>query len=154
MGCRNYFRFLNKVFWIQNQRVQILLNWSHTEINLNKLFEDFSILQLFQNWLEYSNSNQGFKHKTFKSIQKKILKLNLNLFEKRNPPKAHKKYACHAMQPLKLFKLSYCYFGENALSWEILNLSENQGVTHDNQAKYVKMVAPQKSVPGSNHKRF
>jgi hypothetical protein len=36
-------------FWIQNQRVQILLNCRHTKINLNKLFEDFPILQLFQN---------------------------------------------------------------------------------------------------------
>jgi hypothetical protein len=67
-------------FWIQNQRVQILLNWSHTKINLNKLFEDFSILQLLQNWFKYSYSNKGFKQKAFKSIQKRISKLNSNLF--------------------------------------------------------------------------
>jgi hypothetical protein len=41
------------------------------------------------------------------------------------------KYACHAMQHLKLFKLFYCCLGENALSWEVLNLSENQGITNE-----------------------
>jgi hypothetical protein len=69
------------------------LNWGYTKINLNKLFEDFSNLELLEIDLNNSNLNQYFKWKTFKMINKirfGNLKRNLNLFEKKNRPRAQK----------------------------------------------------------------
>jgi hypothetical protein len=51
------------------------LNWGYTKINLNKLFEDFSNLELLEIDLNNSNLNQYFKWKTFKMInQNKVWK--------------------------------------------------------------------------------
>jgi hypothetical protein len=51
------------------------LNWDYTKINLNKIFEDFSNLELLEIDLNNSNLNQYFKRKTFKMIiQNKVCK--------------------------------------------------------------------------------
>jgi hypothetical protein len=46
---KTFFKFIQG-FWIQNSKIQILLNqilnWDQTKIKLNKLFEDFSNLDL------------------------------------------------------------------------------------------------------------
>jgi hypothetical protein len=44
------------------------LNWGYTKTNLNKLFEDFSNLELLEIELNNSNFNQYFKQKTIKMI--------------------------------------------------------------------------------------
>jgi hypothetical protein len=41
-GLQKLFLIFKQGFWILNQMVQILLNWCHTKINLNKLFEDLN----------------------------------------------------------------------------------------------------------------
>jgi hypothetical protein len=45
------FRIYSKL-WVQKSRIQILLNqnlnWGQTKINLNKLFKDFSKMELFE----------------------------------------------------------------------------------------------------------
>jgi hypothetical protein len=57
------------------------LGWVQIKINSNELFEDFSNLELLKIRFKYLNSNQGFINKrAFEMIQKKIAKLNSNLF--------------------------------------------------------------------------
>jgi hypothetical protein len=54
------------------------LNWGYTKINLNKLFEDFSNIELLEIDLNNSNLNQYFKRKTFKMInQNKVWKFEM-----------------------------------------------------------------------------
>jgi hypothetical protein len=86
--------------------------WLHCFKNISSVFPSENLMHAFAR----RRGNKTRVVLAIKSIQKKISKLNSNLFEKQNRPKDHKKYACHAIHPLKLFKLSYCYFGENALS--------------------------------------
>jgi hypothetical protein len=54
------------------------LNCGYTKINLNKLFEDFSNLELLEIDLNNSHLNQYFKRKTFKMInQNKVWKFEI-----------------------------------------------------------------------------
>jgi hypothetical protein len=54
------------------------LNYGYTKINLNKLFEDFSNLNLLEIDLNNSNLDQYFKRKTFKMInQNKVWKFEM-----------------------------------------------------------------------------
>jgi hypothetical protein len=54
------------------------LNWGYTKINLNKLFVDFSNLELLEIDLNNSNLNQYFKWNTFQMInQNKVWKFEM-----------------------------------------------------------------------------
>jgi hypothetical protein len=78
MGCRNGFRFSSKLLSLKitdSNTFKLELNWAYTKINLNKLFKDFSTLELLEIDLNNSNLNQYFKRKTFKMInQNKVWK--------------------------------------------------------------------------------
>jgi hypothetical protein len=73
MGCLNGFKFILDLGF-KNQRIQnifkLKFELDYTKINLNKLFGDFSNLEL----LEIDLNNQDLKQKTFKLIKKKISK--------------------------------------------------------------------------------
>jgi hypothetical protein len=73
MGCLNGFKFILDLGF-KNQRIQnifkLKFELDYTKINLNKLFGDFSNLEL----LEIDLNNQDLKRKTFKLIKKKISK--------------------------------------------------------------------------------
>jgi hypothetical protein len=64
--------------WIQNSKIQMLLNkiWTgaQTKINLNKLFEDFSNMKLLKNRLNIQIQTKALNGGLLKMIRKKILK--------------------------------------------------------------------------------
>jgi hypothetical protein len=73
-------------------------------------------------------------------IQKEILESNLNLFVKRNQPRAKKNMHAKKCNPIKLFENFLLLFKCNALTWQVLNSSENQGVTEAVNQSWSKLV--------------
>jgi hypothetical protein len=66
------------------------LSQIQNRINSNKLFESLSSLELFKITLSIQIQTRAINKGLLKMSPKKISRLNSNLFERRNQPRAHK----------------------------------------------------------------
>jgi hypothetical protein len=134
MGCRKPFQILKQGIGFKTKNFkyfQSLFELGQTKINLNKLFEYFLNLELFKSDSNIQIQTKALNRGLLKWSEKRFLN-EIWIFSKSKNNLGPKNKNLHAMKCnisnysknfLSLFRL-------NALIWQVLNFSENLGVTN------------------------